>query len=355
MIVDDIIIGQGLSGSLLSRLLLKAGRRILVIDNEATNAASRVAGGVINPVTGKRLVRSWLADTLLPHAVSTYREWEAELGIDLVKQVNILDFHPTREASGIFMERAAAEDNSYLGECPDDWSPSFRYNYGIGLIAPAFVIDLASLLAGWREHLSSKGLLLSESYNDQELSLSQDRVQYRHITASRIIFCNGEACAHEKWFSGLPWSRDKGEALLVSIPGLPASHIYKQGITIVPMHGDIFWVGASHDWRAENTDITPAFREATETQLQYWLKLPYTITQHVAAMRPAHLDRKPIAGFHPAFANVGILNGMGGKGVSQAPWCASALANNLVNGTPLPPEIDVTRFSGMLRRATATG
>ena len=71
--VDYLIIGQGLAGSLLSWELIKQGCSIHLIDNQQENA-SQVAAGVINPVTGMRLVKSNDIDTLLPCARQTYQE-----------------------------------------------------------------------------------------------------------------------------------------------------------------------------------------------------------------------------------------------------------------------------------------
>ena len=52
---DYLIIGQGLAGSLLTWELLQRGCKIIVVDNGLENA-SKVAAGLINPVTGMRLV-----------------------------------------------------------------------------------------------------------------------------------------------------------------------------------------------------------------------------------------------------------------------------------------------------------
>jgi glycine/D-amino acid oxidase-like deaminating enzyme len=55
--VDYLIIGQGLAGSLLSWELLQHGCSIHLIDNQQENA-SQIAAGLINPVTGMRLVKN---------------------------------------------------------------------------------------------------------------------------------------------------------------------------------------------------------------------------------------------------------------------------------------------------------
>ena len=52
---DYIILGAGLAGTMLAELLRARGRSVRVIDNGA-QSSSMVAGGLMNPLTGKRLV-----------------------------------------------------------------------------------------------------------------------------------------------------------------------------------------------------------------------------------------------------------------------------------------------------------
>jgi len=53
---DYIILGQGICGTFLSWNLIKAGKKILVIDEPQKFSSTKVASGIINPVTGRRVV-----------------------------------------------------------------------------------------------------------------------------------------------------------------------------------------------------------------------------------------------------------------------------------------------------------
>jgi hypothetical protein len=53
---------------------------------------------------------------------------------------------------------------------------------------------------------------------------------------------------------------------------------------------------------------------------------------------------------HPQFPSLGILNGMGTKGSSLAPFFANQLAQHLVHGFPIMEEADVKRFSKILTK-----
>ena len=92
------------------------------------------------------------------------------------------------------------------------------------------------------------------------------------------------------------------------------------------------------------------FREKTEQLLKDWLKIPFKIIDHLSGIRPATLERRPFVGLHPLHPNIGILNGMGTKGCSLAPFFANQLVDHLLHNKPITPEADIKRFSKILAR-----
>lgn len=351
MEVDYIIIGQGICGTFLSYYLQKAGCKILVIDQQRPFSASRIASGVINPITGRRLSKSWEIDTVMPFAVEAYRELGKVINKDLISQCNTISFHPTPQMQLAFDERMK-EAGDFLHRPADQqyWRTFFTYPFGVGEINPTWLVDLVSLLTAWREQLKEKQSLSEDFFAIDDCRFSQDGIVYRGNTAKKIIFCDGVSGLQHPWFQLLPYARNKGQALILEIPGLPKTNIFKQGITIVPWQDNYYWAGASFEW--EYTDIEPdsVFLENTKRQLNNWLKLPYRIVDHLASERPANLERRPFVGLHPHLSAVGILNGMGTKGCSLGPYFARQLAEYLLRGTAIHPHADVARFSKILGR-----
>jgi hypothetical protein len=274
---------------------------------------------------------------------------EQGLHTPLIQECNILEFYATQEERGLFMDKPG-EEKEYLHDATGStiWNNYFRFNYGVGEIAPCLLVDIKAMLNSWRERLKEMSMLSAETFRQEDCVVAEDHAACKNIIARKIIFCEGAGGADNFYFNRLPWSKDKGEALIASIPGLPRTHIYKQGISIVPWQDDLFWIGATHDWKFTDLNITAAFREKVAEQLGYWLKLPYTIVDHIVAQRPANLERKPFVGLNPVHKSVGILNGMGGKGISTAPYFAHQLAQHLIYGTQILPEADVKRFSKIL-------
>ena len=75
---DVLIIGYGLSGSLLAHFLQKEGLRVVIIDEGPLHSATRVAAGLMDAISGIRLTLAWKADTLIPFAKKTYLDLEAQ-------------------------------------------------------------------------------------------------------------------------------------------------------------------------------------------------------------------------------------------------------------------------------------
>lgn len=351
MVVDYIIVGQGICGTMLSHSLLKSGKTVVVVDEQLPNTASKIASGVINPVTGRRIVRTWEIEKIMPFAVNTYRALEQELNISLIRQTNILDFHPTPQMMLAFKERLP-EEKEYL-RVPDhteQLKSFFNFDFGVGEINPCWLIDLNLLLSAWRKILCSTNCLLEQRFDWKDCVVQKNTVQYAGITATAIICCEGATGFQNPYFQLLPYAPNKGQAIIAAINGLPATHIYKQGINLVPWQEGLWWIGSTYEWNFTDLNPSAAFRNKTEEQLNHWLKLPYKIMDHLAAERPANMERRPFVGLHPIHPSIGLFNGMGTKGCSLAPYFADAFTRYLVSGEALTPAVDIRRFTRILSR-----
>ena len=95
MQVDYLIVGQGLCGTMLSWFLHKEGRSFLVIDDGNEHSSSKVAAGIINPVTGRRYAYTWMIDEIMPFAVEVYQEMGRYFNVAFIMQKGIIDFFPS--------------------------------------------------------------------------------------------------------------------------------------------------------------------------------------------------------------------------------------------------------------------
>jgi glycine/D-amino acid oxidase-like deaminating enzyme len=352
MQIDYLIIGQGISGTWFSYYLEKENKSFLIIDNKYKDSPSRIAAGIINPVTGRRHVEVWMAKEILSFAWDAYNQIGSELSITAISQKNIIDFFPSPQMRLSFLQRTE-EKSEYVYNYDEEnqFRNLFNYDFGCGEIKPVYTAHLETLLPAWRQQLKDKKLLLEEEFEIDQLKVTKESINYKDITAAAIIFCDGNSSNENPYFKQLPFAPNKGEALLVEIPDLPKASIYKKGMILAPLSiPGLWWVGSNYAWEFDNPDPTKEFRNKTELLLKEWLKMPFTITEHLCGIRPATLERRPFVGMHPLYPNIGILNGMGTKGCSLAPFFARQLADHLCCNKTINPEADIRRFQKILSR-----
>jgi len=75
MEIDFLIIGQGLAGSAMGYRLIQEGKKVILIDQPERNQSSRVAAGLFNPVTGRKMVKTWKGELLFPEIIPFIRNW----------------------------------------------------------------------------------------------------------------------------------------------------------------------------------------------------------------------------------------------------------------------------------------
>lgn len=350
MQVDFIVVGQGISGTFLSYYLAAANQTFVIIDQYDASSASRVAAGIINPVTGRRVAPVWMADTILPAAWEAYHQIGADLQVQTIHSTSVIDFFPNPFMRESFLKRLE-EENPFVHPYPEQnqFNPYFNYEFGCGEVRPSYIIYMDALLPAWRNKIKADGHLREQHFDINQLTLKDDHVEYEDITARKIIFCDGAGAADNPYFKLLPFAPNKGEALWLRIPGLPAQHIYKRSLLLVPLAApDHFWLGSAYQWEFPDLDPSKEFYDSSVRQLKEWLKIPFEVVDHRASARPATLERRPFVGVHPHYPQIGILNGMGTKGCSLAPFFAQQLVNHLLYGEPITPEADVKRFTRIL-------
>lgn len=350
---DYIIIGQGICGTWLSYYLTEAGKSVLVFDDETNSSASYIASGLINPVTGRRVVTTWMAEDLLPFVWDAYNVIGKKLNTQLIQQKNILVFPSAPDLMQAFNKRLQ-EGNSYIHQPSiqkEQLHNYFNFPFDVSEIAPCYLVDVHALIKSWREFLKGIDALHNETFNENELSLSGDCISYKNIKTEKIIYCNGIQSSQSKYWRNLPFVQNKGQALIADIPGLSREYIYKFGyLSLIAWQDNLWWIGSSNELNFDSDAPTEAFYKSTVNALKRILKTDFDVKQHLSSIRPAAVERKPFAGIHPAHNQIAILNGMGSKGCSLSPWFARELAAHLISKKSINPLADVMRYANVLKR-----
>lgn len=342
--VDFLIIGQGIAGTLLSYELLRAGKSVLVLDNDDAKRSSLVAGAVINPMAGKHWTPSKDADHFITKAVSSYRNLEQLLSCNILKETDLCVFHEKKEDQGLFDEKRIRFP-AYIVDANQEELDSFFYApFGLGKIQGLWLIDALCLLKQWKIYLKQKQAYIRESFDHAALQLNEDKVFYNDIEAGKIVFCEGAFAAENPFFKNLPFTRNRGEALLLDISGLSQEHIYHRKLRLVPRRDGLFWCGSNYKWDFKDLYPDEQWKTDTIAELRSWLKLPFVVKDHIVALRPTTAGQLPLIGLHPEHSTVAIFNGLGTRGFSSGPYRAKAFADVLIGESNVMPDYNSERF-----------
>lgn len=320
MTAEFVIVGQGLAGTALAWALLKRGKRVRVLDRETGNRASRVAAGLLTPITGKRLAESWRWGELFPAARAFYRSVEAELGWEFF-----------REAPAVRLFQSEAECARYRGarcEVP----AGFRAPLG-AFEMPAARLDVCAYLDASHDAFRAKGI-----YERADFDLGAP------LPNETVVFCRGFGASADPWFGEIAWNAAKGEILTVRVPELREERVVHFGGWLAPVGEHLYRLGATYTWNPLDTLTTHEARAELESKLRAVLEGPFEVVGHDAAVRPVIDAGKPALGTHPRNARVACFNGLGSKGSLLAPFFAEQLAAHLCVGAPVDPEVDVRRW-----------
>lgn len=338
-----LVVGQGIAGTVLARTLIRRGAAVRIADAGHPHQSSLAAAGIINPVTGKRFVKSWGFETFYPVARAFYRELEAEWHCTLWHEQPILRLLETVQQANDWAARMASPGYAHLlGERPDAgaWLAFLKPALLTGEIRQAARVDFPLLLHTFRQKMAGEGLLLEQAVTSgTALQLVSD---YDYI-----IFCEGYRGRDNPFFPALPWQLSKGEGLIFRFlpPGAETlREMVKRDLMIVPQGNGLFWAGASNDWTFEDNGATAAVQQGLGERLSGIFSAPYEIVQRFGAIRPTVKDRRPFLGISPVHPKMAIFNGLGTKGALLAPYWAERLADCLLEGKSLVAEVDIQRF-----------
>ncbi|MCB0489041.1 MAG: FAD-dependent oxidoreductase [Cyclobacteriaceae bacterium] len=347
--VDYIIVGMGLAGCCLAVQLLRRGKKILVYDQPRRNRATAVAAGLFNPVTGKRVVRSWKADLIFPYLHEFYSGLEKEYGINF--------YHVTPVYTPF---RSVGEQNDWIARTSDG---SFEM-YGLKILPPdtyadqvkdplggieverAGYISTSILLDAVRKDLIQRESYKEEVFDEAKIKSSDSTLLYDDTEAKKIVFCVGVHGLNSKYFGSLNLKPLKGEVLTVLLKE-KLRKIFNRGAYLIQMTSVEYKVGSTYDLKRVSEGVTEAARKELETKLDDLLRIPFEVAHQDWGIRPATGDRRPLLGVSPLNENILIFNGLGTKGVSLAPYFSGQLADYLIGYGKLDQEANISRLKSL--------
>lgn len=364
--VDIVILGQGLAGTALAWWCQWAGLRVMVIDRAAAVTSSKIAAGLMTPITGQRLVPTWRWHDFWPVAVNFYHRIEQAttsqffyvgpmvrcfLGADDTQ------YFERRVASGEFVLAESLtpqrlQDVLSRGDVvrrltsSDINLPMLDAQRGAFEMPVGGRLDVASYLQASKDYFEQHEMLLTADVQvpaDVTVDTHGVELPRWNLTATRLVCCQGYDNGSNPWFRHIEFQPAKGEIVTVRIPGWTEQRVIHGDVWLAPMGDELVRVGATYDWARFDNVPTAEGRQELEARLQAMIRVTYEVVDHVAAVRPILRDPRPVLGFHPEWKPLGYLNGLASKGALMAPYFARHLTRVITSAEQLDPSVDLAR------------
>ncbi len=302
------IVGQGLAGTCLALEFLEREIPFRLID-PGTGGSTRVAAGLVNPLTGKNFQPSWLIEDFHPHALDFYRRLEQQLGVAIWHPMPVMRLAETeKEWQKISSKLEFPEVRPWLDLKTEKVPPAGFFQHVI--LQGGGWLDTRKFLTSTRKYFQDRGMLEAGMEN---LDSSN----------GRRILCQG---AQGLMKNQLGTHRcAKGEILTLRADWPEDCIRVGAGGWLIPIGEGLFRVGSTYEW--DQLDNKP-----TEKGLARIVDLArrlggedFEVVEHVAGIRPILRRSQPLIGKSPT--GDWVLNGLGSKGSLYAPKMAKMLAD----------------------------
>jgi glycine/D-amino acid oxidase-like deaminating enzyme len=345
-----LIVGQGLAGATLALQLHARGHEVHCLKDPCLPEASRVAPGLINPITGRRWVLTAGYADYWAQAQDFYRFAEERLGCQLLYHEPACRIFGTMQELELFRQRSVQADyKPYLGCYQPPGTLPWDDPWGSVLLPQVRRLDVRRFLDAVATLVPTHlGAIGSQPGLLQAMAHGADRGW------DAVVLAQGA------WGYTQGLWQDKGHVLRGDVlhvalpPGLHVDSLYLKSIWLMPLafgcpvlpkDADAcqqVLLAATHQL-VQPDSLTAHPQEAYMQQgrevllkaLQGLLgakALPpeaFRVVEHRWGFRPCSNNRLPFVGPHPHQPGVYVLNGFGSKGVLTLPYWAAHLAQAL--------------------------
>ena len=344
--VDYIIVGGGISGAVLSYTLMKYGASVHVFDLPEENVSSKVAAGLWNPIVLKRLKKVWKADEMMEELATVYPDMESWTGAQFFDPIPIRRvFHNAGEQNDWMGLTSSTAFAPYLNDEIADLPGGIIGAHRSGLMKGTGRLRVNEFMSAVRSTLSNEGSFSAARFDWDSLVRDAEGVTYGELRAHAVISCQGTQMALGK--SGLDQSGFapvKGEVIRVRLDRDLGSECIHQGHFMLAEGDRRATVGATYAWDRFEDGPSKEKKEELTDHVRKVYNGSFQVEEHLAGVRPATKDRRPLVGPHNSLAHTYIFGGMGSRAVLMTPYLARVLAEYFMYGAPLLEECLPQRF-----------
>lgn len=337
-----LIVGQGLAGTAVAWQLRERGVPFLIVDPNEAGTCSKVAAGLVTPITGKRLNLSWRIPELLPEAREFYRRVGARLGGTFYHETPLLRLFKEPREVEIWKTRSLDEGLQPWIEPspPQPLMDDSVFNAELGGFQQRHAgwLDTASYLEASRCFFAELHQWEQGQVEESALAISADEVRWNDRTFSNVIFCKGWQQEGSRFFDWFKFNSARGVILSLRAD-IDEQRILTHRCWLQPRGNGEWRAGSTYDFDFDSP--IDYWVNKMKTIVSGFLRAPFEVTEERVGIRPIVKNRQIVLGRHPAHPRVAVLAGLGSKGTLRAPTFSRMLVEHLLTGSPIDAEVDV--------------
>jgi len=204
-------------------------------------------------------------------------------------------------------------------------------------------LDVNKFIIETRKYLISRGNYKEYNLKSDNILVGKKHLKVGGWRTKYLIFCIGAHQIQSRFFSWLPFNLNKGEIINIEM-NLELNKIIQKSIIIVPQNKNEYTVGSTYEWENLTHKNTRFGINKIRNKLDSIINCKYKIKEKKFGIRPASRNKRPFVGLHAKYNKIGILNGLGSKGVSLTPYCTKNLLNNILEKKMINKEINIKRY-----------
>ena len=180
--LDFLIVGGGLAGSTVAFKLQQKGAKIVQIADVSRPTSSQVAGGMFNPITGKYLTKTWLAEDLYAALFVHYKDIEDRFQASFFFPIGVKRLFNNPENKAHFLGQIVKNN---LQDWVEEIPASTRYLQGGLMIKQSGWVNVDAYVHTLRSYFIDLGIFSNQQFDYSALEIHPDFVTYKGIKAQK--------------------------------------------------------------------------------------------------------------------------------------------------------------------------
>ncbi|AHH10950.1 D-amino acid dehydrogenase small subunit [Borrelia coriaceae ATCC 43381] len=248
------VIGGGIAGSTLTYEIIQRQKSVILFDNGSENATT-VAGGLINPIMGRKMNIAWREPEIFTFAIQYYKEMEKNIDCNFLKENSIFRPFTTKTQRDELISKIKNDEHikDFILSIKNGKVHDFSNDNGGGILIKGATINTNLYIQALKKHFIKYNAYIESEINENKIKINEKFFTINELKFKKLILARGYKEKIAKLFSYLPFKLAKGEALTVEIPKLHLKEIYNRHVSLIPLQDNKFYLGGTYEWKTLDT------------------------------------------------------------------------------------------------------